>query len=49
MLNSMRCLYRLNINPSSVISFSNIFSHSEACILFMISFHVQKLFSLIRS
>ena len=37
--------------PLSVASFANIFSHSEDCIfvLFMVSFAVQKLLSLIRS
>ena len=41
----------LEINPLSVASFANIFSHSVGCpfILFMISFAVQKLLSLIRS
>ena len=35
----------------SVASFANIFSHSEGClfVLFMVSFAVQKLSSLIRS
>ena len=35
----------------SVVSFANIFSHSEGClfVLFMLSFAVQKLLSLIRS
>ena len=47
----MGCLYILEINPLSVASFANIFSHSEGCffILFMDSFAVQKLLSLIRS
>ena len=37
--------------PLSVASFANIFSHSEGClfILFMVSFTVQKLLSLLRS
>ena len=41
----------LDINPLLVISFANIFSHSEGClfILSMVSFAVQKLLSLIRS
>ena len=41
----MSCLYILEINPLSVASFANIFSHSEFClfILFMVSFAVQKL------
>ena len=47
----MGCLYNLEINPLSVASFANIFSHSECCLfaLFMVSFAVQMLFSLIRS
>ena len=50
-LSSMSCLYILEINPLSVLSFENIFSHSEGClfILFMVSFSVQKLLSLIKS
>ena len=48
---SMSCLYILEINPLSIVSFANIFSHSECClfILFMVSFAVQKLLSFIRS
>ena len=44
-------LYILEINPLLVTSFANIFSHSVGClfILFMVSFAVQKLLSLIRS
>ena len=51
MLSCMSCLYILDINPLSVISFANIFSPSVAClfILFMVSFTVQKVLSLIRS
>ena len=45
----MRCLYILNINTLSVVSFAIIFSHSEDFTFFIISFAVQKLFSLIRS
>ena len=47
----MNCFYILEINPLSVASFANIFSHSEGCLLFlfMVSFAVQKLLSLIRS
>ena len=47
----MSYLYILEINPSSVASFANIFSHSEGCvfILFMVSFVVQKLLTFIRS
>ena len=46
------CLYILEINPLSVLSLENIFSHSMGCLfllLFMVSFAVQKLLSLIRS
>ena len=44
-------LYTLDINPLSVISFTNIFSHSVNCFFFlsMVFFAVQKLLSLIRS
>ena len=50
-LSSMSCLYILEINLLSVVSFTNIFSHSEGClsVLFMVSFAVQKLLSLIKS
>ena len=50
-LSCMSCLYILEINPLSVASFAIIFSHSEGClfILFIVSFAVQKLLSLIRS
>ena len=41
------CLYILEINPLSVASFANIFSHSEGflLILFIVPFAVQKLLS----
>ena len=47
----MSCLYILEIKPWSVTSFANIFSHSLDSLftLFMVSFAVQKLVSLIRS
>ena len=47
----LSCLYILEINPLSVVSFAIIFSHSEGCLftLLMVSFAVQKLLSLIRS
>ena len=47
----MSCLYILEINPLSVVSFAIIFSHSEGCLftLFIVSFAVQELLSLIRS
>ena len=47
----MSCLYILEIKPYSVASFAIIFPHSVDClfILFMVSFALQKLVSLIRS
>ena len=50
-LSCMNCLYILEINPLSVVSFVVIFSHSEGCLftLLIVSFAVQKLSSLIRS
>ena len=50
-LSCMSCLYILEINPLSVVSFAIIFSHSEGCLftLSVVSFAVQKLLSLIRS
>ena len=50
-LSCMSCLYVLEINPLSVASFANIFSHSEGCLfnLFMVSCPVQKLLSFNRS
>ena len=50
-LSCMSCLYILEINPSSVVSFAIIFSHSEGCLftLLIVSFAVKKLLSLIRS
>ena len=49
-LSCMSCLYILEINPLSVVSFAIIFSHSEGCLftLLIVSFAVQKLLSLIR-
>ena len=49
-LSYMSCLYILEINPLSVVSFSIIFCHSESCLftLLLVSFAVQKLLSLIR-
>ena len=45
------CLYILEINPLSVVSFAIIFSHSEGCLftLLIVSFAMQKLLNLIRS
>ena len=50
-LSCMSCLYILEMNPLSVVSFAIIFSHSEGCCcnLLIVSFAVQKLLSLIRS
>ena len=50
-LSCMSCLYILEIDPLSVVSFATIFSHSEGCLftLLTVSFAVQKLLSLIRS
>jgi len=47
----MSCLYILEINPLSVVSFAIIFSHLEGCLftLLIVSFAVQKILSLIRS
>ena len=47
----MSCLYILEINPLSVVSFAIILSLSEGCLftLLIVSFAVQKLLSLIRS
>ena len=50
-LSWMSCLYILEINPLSVVSFAIIFFHSEDCFftLLSVSFAVQNLLSLIRS
>ena len=50
-MSCMSCLYILEINPLSVVLFGIIFSHSESYLftLFIVSFAVQKLLSLIRS
>ena len=50
-LSCINCLYILEINPLSIVSFAIIFSHSDGChfTLFIVSFAVQKLLSLIRS
>ena len=46
----MSCLYILEVNSLSVVSFAIIFSHSERYLftLLIVSFIVQKLLSLIR-
>ena len=51
LLSCISCLYILEVNPLSVVSFSVIFSHSEGCLFafLIVSFAVQKLLSLIRS
>ena len=50
-LSCMSCLYILEINSLSVVSFAIISSHSEGCLftLLIVSFVVQKLLILIRS
>ena len=50
-LSYMSCLYILEINFLSVVSFAIIFSHSHGCLftLLIVSFAMQKLLSLIRS
>ena len=50
-LSCMSYLYIVEINPLSIDSFANIFSHSEGClfVLFIVSFAVQKLLNFIRS
>ena len=47
----MSCLYILEINPLLLGLFANIFCYSESClfVLFIVSFIVQKVLSLIRS
>ena len=44
-LSCIRCLYILEINPLSVVSFAIILSHSKGCIftLLIVSFAMQKL------
>ena len=50
-LSCRSCSYTFEIDPLSVASFAIIFSHSEGCLftLLIVSFVVQKQFSLIRS
>ena len=49
-LSCMSCLYIVEINPLSVVSYDIIFSHSEGCLfILLVSLAVQKLLSLIRS
>ena len=45
-LSCLSCLYILEVNPLSVVSFAIIFSHSEGSLftLLIVSFAVQKLF-----
>ena len=51
LLSYMSCLYILEINPLLLGLFANIFCYSESClfVLFIVSFIVQKVLSLIRS
>ena len=51
LLSCMSCLYILEVNPLLVSSFANVFFQSVGCLftLFMVSFAVLKLISLIRS
>ena len=50
-LSCMSCLYILEINPLSVVSFAIIFYHSEGCLftLLIVFFAMQNVLSLIRS
>ena len=50
-LSCMSCMYILEINSLSVVSFAIIFYHSVDCLftLHVVSFAVQKILSLIRS
>ena len=50
-LSCMSCLYILETNPLSVVSFVIIFSHSEGCLftLVIVSFAVQQILSIVRS
>ena len=50
-LSCMSCLYILEINSLSVVSYAIIFSNSEGCLftLCVVSFALQKLLSLIKS
>ena len=50
LLGCISCLYILEIKPLSVASFETVFSHSVSClfVFFLVSFAVQKLFSLMR-
>ena len=49
-LSCVSCLYILEINPLSVVSFAIIFSHSESCLftLFIVSLLCKNFLSLIR-
>ena len=50
-LSCLSCFCILEINPLSVASFANIFSHSEGClfVFFTVSYAVQELLSFIKS
>ena len=49
MLSCMSFLHILEINDLSVVTFAIIFFHSDLLILFIVSFALQKLLSLINS
>ena len=51
LLSCISCLYILEIKPLSAASFETIFSQSVSCpfVFFLVSFAVQRLFSLMRS
>ena len=51
LLSCISFLYILEVEPLSVAPFETIFSHSVSClfVFFLVSFAVQKLFSLMRS
>ena len=48
-LNCMSCLYILEMNPLSIVSFAILFFRSKGDSLIIVSFAMQKLLSLIRS
>ena len=50
-LSCISCLYILEFNPLSVVSFAIIFSHFESCLftLFIVAFAMQKFLSLTTS
>ena len=42
-LSCIRCLYILEINPLSVVSFAIIFSHSEGCLFTLLMLSYKKM------